>query len=298
MKAFKISLIAAAFALGACSQKEVMEDQPANTSTPASAPAVELTAASGFESRMQDILAMGHRSAENRARDQYRHPAETLAFFGLKESDTVIEISPGSGWYSDILAPALRERGLYLAAINDPAKAGNERAAAYYTQQNGELESKFKAHASVFDKAILLPIDAKVPMLGKAASADMVLTFRNVHNWVGASTDAAMFKAFFEVLKPGGTLGVSEHRATPGTASETNADSGYMTEDAVIKRALAAGFVLEAKSEINANPRDTKDHPEGVWTLPPTLALGEKDRAKYVAIGESDRMTLRFRKPN
>jgi predicted methyltransferase len=299
MKAMKLTLIASAIAIvTACGQKEPAPPaESAQIETAPAAAAPEQTVASGFESRVQEILAMPHRSAENRARDKYRHPAETLAFFGIKESDIVVEITPGGGWFTEVLAPLVGKQGQYIAVVNDPAKASNERAKEYFGKQNAVLEEKFKAAPEVYGKARLQMMDPKAPSFGTPGSADMVLTFRNVHNWIGQGSEKAMFKGFFDVLKPGGKLGLKEHRATPGTKSESDKGSGYITEAAVIALATEAGFVLEAKSEINANPLDTKDHPEGVWTLMPTLALGDKDRAKYLTIGESDRMTMVFVKP-
>ena len=240
---------------------------------------------------------MAHRSEANRARDMYRHPAETLGFFGITDTQTVVEISPGTGWYTEILAPLLNAHGHYVAAMNDPEKAGSDKAKAYAAKQNGEFEAKFKANPDVYGNAAMVLIDANAPSFGPAGSADLVLTFRNVHNWMGQGTEKNMFKGFFDVLKAGGKLGITEHRAAPGTDAKVSAETGYLSEDAVIKLALDAGFVLEAKSEINANPLDTKDYKGGVWTLPPTLSQGDVDKAKYVAIGESDRMTLLFKKP-
>ena len=238
-----------------------------------------------------------HRSEANKARDVYRNPMETLSFFGLQSNMRVVEISPGGGWYTEILAPIMAKSGSYVAVMNDPEKASSDRAKAYFTKQNAELEAKFKANPELFGSPTVLGIDMKAPVLGTAGSADMVVTFRNVHSWVGQSAENAMFKAFFDVLKPGGVLGLTEHRAAAGADAAVSVKSGYMSEDSVIALATRAGFELQAKSEINANPKDTKDHKEGVWTLPPSLALGEVDREKYLAIGESDRMTLRFVKP-
>lgn len=245
---------------------------------------------------LSEVLAQPHRSAENRARDVYRHPAETLAFFGLKADQHVVEVWPGRGWYAEILAPFLRTSGQYTAAgfVTDPAKAKEN----FQIESAKSLKARFEAAPELFGKA-------KVTQLGPpdewtaapAGSADLVLTFRNVHNWFEGDATAPMFKAFFAALKPGGILGVVEHRAKPGTPLEKMKKSGYVTEALVIEMAEAAGFKLDARSEVNANPRDTTDHPEGVWTLPPRLTLGEKDRDKYLAIGESDRMTLRFVKP-
>jgi predicted methyltransferase len=302
MNLLKLTALACAMALAACADKPMAESAPVAESV--TAPAMAATpmdsskvSASGFESRLQDVLKMPHRSEANRARDKYRHPLETLTFFGLKDTDTVIEITPGAGWYAEILAPLLKGSGSYIAALPDPAKASSERAKEYFGGQNKVLEAAFKANESVMGAPTMALMDGKAPVIGAKGSADMVLTFRNIHNWVGQGTDKAMFKAFFDVLKTGGRLGLTEHRAAPGTDAKVSAESGYMTEAAVMKLALDAGFKLVASSEINANPLDTKDYEGGVWTLPPTLGLGEKDKAKYLAIGESDRMTMVFVKP-
>jgi len=248
-----------------------------------------------FDSAIASVLAGDWRSPENKARDKYRHPRETLGFFGVKPSDTVVEITPSAGWYTEVLAPLLKEKGRYFATVTDPAKTSSEASRTYNEKQNRALREKLAARADVFGNASLLEIDPKAPVIGESGSADVVLTFRNVHNWMGAGTQADMFEAFFEVLKPGGTLGVVEHRANDDVPKGDK--SGYVSEAQVISMALAAGFTLDARSEINANPKDTKDYVNGVWTLPPNLRDGEKDRAKYLAIGESDRMTLRFKKP-
>lgn len=257
------------------------------------------SAATGVHAKgptLEEVLAQPHRSADNRARDVYRHPLETLTFFGLKPDQHVVEVWPGRGWYAEILAPYLRDAGQYTAAgfVTDPAKG----ASNYRLESAKKLQARFESQPDLFDKAHVTQLGAPDQWTAApAGSADLVLTFRNVHNWLGDDSAASMFKAFHAALKPGGVLGVVEHRAKPGTSMETMKESGYVTEALVMELATAAGFELEARSEINANPRDTADHPEGVWTLPPSLRLGDKDREKYLAIGESDRMTLRFRKP-
>ena len=248
-----------------------------------------------FDSAIATVLAGDWRSAENKARDKYRHPQETLKFFGVKPNHTVVEITPAGGWYTEVLAPLLKDQGRYIGVVTDPAKTSSEASRTYNEKQNKTLRDKLAARADLYANASLLEIDPKAPSIGQADSADLVLTFRNVHNWMGAGTEAEMFEAFFEVLKPGGTLGVVEHRAKDDVPKGDK--SGYVGEAQVIAMALAAGFTLDARSEINANPKDTKDYANGVWTLPPNLREGEKDRAKYLAIGESDRMTLRFKKP-
>ena len=246
---------------------------------------------------MDAILAGDWRDPANVARDAARHPRETLAFFGVGPSQRIVEISPGGGWYTEILAPLPQGKGGYVGVVNDPAKAANERARDYYANANGKLREKLAARPDVYGNATLVEVDPAAPVIGEPGSADVVLTFRNVHNWVMSGHEAAMFKSFYDVLAPGGVLGVVEHRAAPGKTMEEVKTSGYLPEEYVIGLAEAAGFVLEEKSEINANPADTKDHPNGVWTLPPANNHDEADRAKYAAIGESDRMTLRFVKP-
>ena len=245
-----------------------------------------------------DALRSGDwRTPQNAARDRYRHPAQTLAFFGIKPTMTVIEIWPSGGWYAELLAPYLRDHGQYIGAINDPAKASDEAAQASVRKQNQALREKFAARPDVYGQPALIEFSAAAPDLGAPGSVDAVLTFRNVHNWVMAGNEAQMFEAFFEVLKPGGVLGVIDHRAAEDAPLEQVKNSGYLPEQYVIRLALKAGFQLDARSEINANPNDLKNYPAGVWTLPPTLTEGDKDRDKYLAIGESDRMTLRFVKP-
>ncbi|MDF1781631.1 MAG: methyltransferase [Alcanivoracaceae bacterium] len=227
-------------------------------------------------------------------RDQFRHPAETLAFFGIKPNMTVVEIWPGpAGWYTEILAPYLRDNGKLYAA-HFPADTGIE----FYTSSLKKFESKLAHAAPVYDKVeVTYFYPPEHTSIAPTASADLVLTFRNVHNWAKAGNAQGAFNAFFEAIKPGGILGVVEHRADEGTALNQQIESGYMTESYVIELAEAAGFKLDSKSEINANPHDNHDHPAGVWSLPPSLRLGEKDKAQYLQIGESDRMTLKFVKP-
>ncbi len=237
-----------------------------------------------------------HRSEQNKQRDQFRNPEKTLTFFGFKPDMTVVEIWPGGGWYTEILAPALKEKGTYIAANFDPDAGVN-----YYNRRLEEFENKFAGNPEVYGevKSTVFAPPAKVAVAPKG-SADMVLTFRNVHNWYMRGEEkaiAAAFSGFYDALKPGGILGVVEHRLPKGMDLEMQKKSGYMSEALVIKWAEQAGFKLVAKSDINANPKDTADHPKGVWTLPPSLRLGDEDKEKYLAIGESDRMTLKFMKP-
>lgn len=260
-------------------------ETPPATAPQAQAPATDL----------DTILAGDWRDPANAARDIWRHPRETLGFFGVTPDQRVLEVSPGRGWYTEILVPLLRDRGHYVGAVSDPAAAPDERVRDYFAKSNADLRAKLAARPDVYGTVELREIDAARPDFGPAASIDAVLTFRNVHNWLAAGQAEAMFKGFYDVLKPGGVLGVVEHRAAGEVPAGDN--SGYVGQDQVIGLARAAGFEFEASSEINANPADTKDHEAGVWSLPPSLRLGDKDREKYLAIGESDRMTLRFRKP-
>ena len=235
------------------------------------------------------------RDPANAARDRYRHPRETLAFFGVAPKHTVIEITPGGGWYAEILAPYLRENGQYIAAVVDPAALPEGRGRDYQQNSRNTLEARFAAAPARFDRARVVAYDPASPSFGPAGSADVVLTFRNVHNWRGAGQAEGMFQGFFDVLRPGGTLGVVEHRAAQDVPADDK--SGYVGQAQITAMAQAAGFVLDGSSEVNANPRDTRDHPNGVWTLPPNNRHDAADADKYRAIGESDRMTLRFVKP-
>jgi predicted methyltransferase len=252
-------------------------------------------AASETELLLELAITGNHREAKNVARDVYRHPKETLLFFGLKPGMTVVEIWPGGGWYTEILAPVLRDKGkLYEASFAVQLKAAPDLR----REIERDFRKKLAQRPEIYDR--IIHTELQVPeytAIAPRGSADLVLTFRNVHNWAKDGSADAAFKAFYDVLKPGGILGVSDHRAKPGTPFEDMIHSGYVTEDYVIELARRADFKLAAKSEINANPKDTKDHPKGVWTLPPTLRLGDRDREKYLAIGESDRMTLKFLKP-
>lgn len=252
-----------------------------------------------FVAKLQGILASPHRSEANRARDQYRHPLETLGFFGLAPGMTVIEINPGTGWYTEILGPALAGSGELVAAVVDPASATSDRAREYFTKANADLRTMLEAGATTLGPVQVVEYATSAPILGAPGSADMVVTFRNIHGWIRGGTEAAMFRAFFDVLKPGGVLGIEQHRAGEGSDVKAMADKGYVPEAHVIELARAAGFVLADQSEINANRADTRDHAGGVWNLPPSLEGHADEAAKEAAraIGESDRMTLRFVKP-
>jgi len=235
-----------------------------------------------------------HRSDANKARDQYRHPAETLAFFGIKDGDTVMEIWPGGGWYTEILAPAMRNHGTLIIATWDPEVEGQP---AYRYALPKKMEETFANNPEVYDQVIFEYFSPpESPSLGDADSLDAIVTFRNTHGWISAGQAQEIFKEFARVLKPGGILGVVQHRAEEGSDPMVTAKQGYVSEAAVKELAANAGFEFVEGSEINANPKDSRDHPKGVWTLPPSYSLGDQDKDKYAAIGESDRMTLRFRK--
>lgn len=285
--------------LSACATTSDADRQAAQAAAPAPvaeqlAPPAVPTAQERTEDALKRAVGGSWRSRENAVRDAYRNPVQTLTYFGVEPQHTVIEITPGSGWYSEILAPYLREQGQYIAAVVDPMALPEDRR-DYSSRSKAALEEKFAAAPEQFERARLVAYDPAAPRLGPADSADVVLTFRNVHNWYGNGQAEAMFKAFYDVLKPGGTLGIVEHRAVSEVAPDDR--SGYMGQAQVTAMVQAAGFVPAGHSQINANPRDTKDHPNGVWTLPPVNRHDEADAAKYRTIGESDRMTLRFRKP-
>jgi predicted methyltransferase len=234
---------------------------------------------------LAQVVAGPQRTPAFEARDRYRHPLQVLKFEGLKPDMTVVEIWPSGGWWTEILAPYLHAHGKYYAALEQ-------------SSEDAGFRDKLATAPQYYDHVIVTR--AAPPdhwRIAPPGSADMVLTFRNVHNWLAGGYEKQMFAAMYRALKPGGVLGLEEHRAAPGTTRKDWVKSGYVSEDFVISLARQAGFRLVAKSEIGANPKDTKDYPGGVWTLPPTLTLGQKDRAKYLAIGESDRMTLKFVKP-
>ncbi len=254
------------------------------------APAVRAQGAASPETvaKLKAVVAGEHRSERDKARDRDRNPVETLAVIGIRDDRPVVEIWPGGGWYTRILAPFLKDKGkLYLAAYEPGLFIRNATNA-----QREEVAAK----PEVFGKPVFTVLEKGKYDIAPPGSADLVLTFRNLHNWMDAGDVDEVFQAMFRALKPGGVLGFVEHRANPGP-QDPKAANGYVTEAHTIALAGKAGFRLAGRSELNANPRDTKDHPRGVWTLPPSYALKDTDREKYAAIGESDRMTLRFVKP-
>ena len=248
----------------------------------------------GYADQQADLLdkaiASEHRAAGNVARDICRHPGETLSLFGTRADMHVLEILPGGGWYTEILAPYLKDDGLLAVA-----SFGHEHSVEYLRGIHNKLVEKFDGEPEIYGKVVLGVFQGEAYLENfEDASFDMVLTFRNTHNWIRSGGVEDIYRSFYRVLKPGGTLGVVQHRAEPGSIAGESAELGYVPESYLIGVLEGMGFELVKKSEINANPKDTKDYPEGVWTLPPTYRLGETDKAKYTAIGESDRMTMKF----
>ena len=264
----------------------------------ASASAVLLAACAATSSRqstaeaLTGILAADYRAQENRARDRYRHPKETLLFFGIRPEMSVLEVWPEPGWYTEVIAPLVRDKGKYYAAV-----IAADPESKYITQRLEKYRQKLAERADLYHHVAVVSFPADGSDAVPPASLDMVVTFRNIHNWMSRGSTAQAFATMYRALRPGGVLGVVEHRGNPAVAQDPKAKSGYVNEDYAIKLIEAQGFRLVGKSQVNANPRDTKDYEQGVWTLPPTYRLGDKDHDKYAAIGESDRFTLRFVKP-
>jgi len=252
-------------------------------------------AAPKADEALRAAIASDHRTPAYVQRDAARHPYETLSFFGIQPTMTVVELSPGGGWYTEILAPYLRDAGHYIAAAyseNSPTE--------YRRGYTANFKKKLAADPARFGKVQLTVFEPPDNLsYAQAGSADLVLTFRNLHNWLSYGDDnmKRVFQSVYDTLKPGGVFGVVEHRLPEDKSQDATASSGYMHESYVIDMAKSVGFELAGKSEVNANPKDTADHPNGVWALPPTYRNKDKDRARYEAIGESDRMTLKFVKP-
>jgi predicted methyltransferase len=244
--------------------------------------AAPLSLAVAKDEALAKAIAAPSRTPAMVERDKARKPQEELEFFGIKPSMTVVEIGPGGGYWTEILAPYLSDKGTYYAAV--PARGLDK------------FKQKLADNPAVYSKVKVTSLDAGSEV-APAGSADLVLTFRNVHNWMAAGTVDQVFTSFFTALKPGGVLGVEEHRASTKTPQDPKAANGYVREDYTIALAEKAGFKYVGKSEILANPKDTKDYEKGVWTLPPVLILGEQDKAKYQAIGEADNFVLKFEKP-
>jgi len=240
---------------------------------------------------LSELVNGDHRSEQNKDRNRYRHPVETLQWMGLKPDMTVVEVWPSGGWYAEIIAPYVADRGQYIAAVRDKSSW-----VPFRTTSAEALRKRMKENAELYGDPKFTELRTPaVTRIAEPGSVDMVLTFRNVHNWMADGNAPAYFDAFYEALKPGGILGVVQHRDdSVEMQQDPRAPSGYVKTQYVIDLAMTAGFEVIGESEINANPKDGHDHPEGVWTLPPALALGEERREKYLEIGESDRMTLKF----
>jgi predicted methyltransferase len=241
---------------------------------------------------IQAAMASKTRKPGNADRDKYRHPVETLEFFGFKPTMTVLEYGPGEGWYTELLAPALARKGKLIVTNGDPNGPPEERSTFYAERFKAFLEKS----PDLYGKVEVVTIDSKNPNVDHEGKVDLALIMRGLHGMVNQGKLNEWLATIHASLKPNGVLGIEEHRAPADANPLESSKKGYLPEKWVIEQIEAAGFKLAGKSEINANPKDTKDHPEGVWTLPPTLKLGDKDREKYLAIGESDRMTLKFTK--
>ena len=248
------------------------------------------SASAATDHRLKAAISSPHRNPKNVARDIYRHPYESLRFFGIRRNQHVVELLPGGGYWTEILAPYLQAKGSYTAVVS--LSAGSPESIA----ERNAFQQLVLSDKARYGKIRIVNFVAPY-MVVPPGTADVILTFRNLHNWMRSGTADAVIQGFYRSLKPGGILGIEDHRASPDTPQDPQAKNGYVREDYAIALIEKAGFKLVAKSEIGANPKDTKNYPAGVWTLPPVLKLGDKDRAKYLNIGESDRFTLKFVKP-
>lgn len=261
---------------------------PAGAAAQAPDPAEQATAA-----ELDRILAGDQRSPENRARDRFRHPKETLLFFGIRPDMRVVEVWPAGGWYTEIIAPLVHARGQYTAALEP-----GDPQSAFISRRQQAFRDKLAARPDLYGGAQVTTLGPGGGDIAPPGSVDMVVSFRNLHDWMFDGWAPRALAALFRALRPGGILGITDHRGNPGLPQDPRARNGYVNEDYAIRLIEAAGFELAGRSEINANPKDTKDYPQGVWTLPPTYRLGATDRDRYAEIGESDRFTLRFVKPS
>jgi len=241
---------------------------------------------------LDNILGDAHRPEADRARDRYRHPKDTLLYFGIRPEMTVLEVWPEPGWYTDIIAPLVRERGKYYAAVIEP-----DPASQYITARLEAYRKKVASEPTLYGNPTVVTLPSNGGDVVPPGTVDLVVTFRNLHNWMAGGTAPRVLATIFKALKPGGVLGLVDHRGNPNVTQDPLAKSGYVNEQYAIELIQAQGFRLLGSSEVNANPKDTKDYEQGVWTLPPTYRLGDKDREKYAEIGESDRFTLKFEKP-
>jgi predicted methyltransferase len=300
--------IAIVLALAACSSKDTRPEAPPSPEraklaaehraelarwTPqlhAGAKALVETAFPSGRAAVEAAVASKHRHPGFDARDRYRHPVDTLALFGLEPAMTVLEIGPGEGWYTELIAPVVAKRGKLLVTTGDPDGPPDARSTLAAQRTQLMLETSPELYAGV-ERIV---VDANAPKLGRPASVDLIVLARGLHNLVNDGVLDRWLAELHATLKHGGALGIEQHRAAPGAEPAASAKRGYLPERWVIEQVLAAGFELGGISEVNANPLDTRDYPDGVWVLPPTYKLGDRDRAKYAAIGESDRMTLKF----
>jgi predicted methyltransferase len=237
----------------------------------------------------------GVRSGKFVARDGARHPLEELSFFGVTSGSTVVEIWPGGGYWTEILAPFLHDHGTYYVALQ--GEGPSEREDAEAQKLNALFHDKVEADKALYGRVIQTRLGLDATEVAPAGTADFVLTFRNLHNWMKEGFADEAFAAFYRALKPGGVFGIEEHRGQREGTQDPKAEDGYVRQDYAIALAEKAGFVFVGSSEINANPKDTANWSKGVWTLPPTFALGDQDRANYAAVGEADNFVLKFRKP-
>jgi len=242
---------------------------------------------------LEELANGDHRSESNKARNEFRNPVETLKFFGIKPEMTVVEISPGGGWYTEIIAPYLKDKGQYIGAAYDV-----DSKVKYYSNSAKKFAKKLSSQPELYSKAKTTVLQAPEKLnFAEENSADLVVSFRSAHGWARDKHADKVFSAIYKVVKPNGVFGLVQHRAGKQNPKDTSGKLGYLKQDEMIQLVKNAGFRLVERSEINANPKDTKDYKDGVWTLPPSYALKEKDREKYKAIGETDRMTLKFVKP-
>lgn len=290
-----IPILAVALSLGACERAETPTPAPpVPTSVPVMAPVNEAVIETvEAEARLAAIIAGEHRSETDRARDRYRNPAATLAFFGLRPDMTVVEVWPGGGWYTEIIAPFVRDEGQYYGAHFDPeAEREFARNAALAFREKLSADPDLYGNAQVTVLACPDKLD-----IAPEGSADLVVAFRSLHNWMGAGCVEEVLSGIHRALKPGGTFGLVGHSSRSEAPQDAAGPGGYVREDYAIELVESAGFELVATSDVNANPQDPTDHERGVWTLPPMFALGDENREQYAEIGESHRFTLKFRKP-
>jgi predicted methyltransferase len=282
-----VLMVFTACLIGACASAP----EVAAPSTPSPAPKTE-TRDEATAAAIELALAGAHRSAGNRARDAYRHPLDTLLFFGIKPDMTVVEVWPGvDGWYTEVLAPLLAERGKLYSAL-PPSRPDN----AYTTASLKRYADKLAARPDLYGRVEVTSLGSGQFAIAPPGSADLVMTFRNLHTWMNLGIANEAIAGINRALKPGGIFGVVENRGDPAKPQDPQAVNGYVNEEYAIAMIEAAGFELLARSPVNDNPKDTKDYLQGVWTLPPNYRMGKRDREKYEAIGESDRFTLKFRK--